>query len=98
METLRQLIESIKDGEIYTSDYAALQDVAFEIATKKVEFGQDRHSVPGTANKFIVELPKPIEGEGQKYKCLTFVNDSNSIYLNLDYETAIECAEIDGWL
>lgn len=97
MKTLIQLIESIKNSEIFTDNYVALQDAAFEIATKKVEFGQDRHSEPGTPNKFIVDLPEAIEAEGQRYKSLTFVDDSNAIYLNLDLETALECAELDGW-
>lgn len=97
METLKELIKEIENSEIITDDYVALQDAAFEISTKKVEFGQDRHSMPGTPNKFIVELPEAIEAEGNEYKSMTFVDDSNSIYLNLDFDTALECAELDGW-
>lgn len=97
MKTLKNLIKVIKNGKIYTNNYVEFQDATFEIATQKVEFGQDRHSKPGTANKFIIELPEVIEAEGNKYKSMTFVDDSNSIYLNLDFDTALDCAELDGW-
>ena len=97
MEILKSLIKEIKNGEILTDDYAALQEAALEISTKKVEFGQCQHSELGTPNKFVIGLPEAIESEGFKFKALTFIDDSSAIYLKEDFDTALKCAEVDGW-
>lgn len=100
METLRQLIKEsrIENNEIITDDYVTLQDATFNVAKQVVGFGQCPHSERGTPNKYILELIKAVEVGGYKFKAMVFIDNSNTVYLNEDFDTALENADLNGWI
>lgn len=86
-----------KDLKVTVIDYNAFQTEAFKNALRTKGYGQCGHSVPGTPDKWIVELKEPIIHNECSFNALVFVDPENAIYLEEDYETALDNAETNEW-
>ena len=62
-------------------------------------FGQDHHSIEGTPVYSVYKLRKNdwIQHAGHTFQAVSIDHNSGEVYLQLEYEEALELAADDGW-
>lgn len=91
METLK-----IKDFKILNEDFISWVEKNHECGQG---FGQDHHSSEGTPAYAVLKLHEEnwIQHAGHTFQAVSIDYTSNEVYLQLEYENALELAADDGW-